>query len=102
MFIVQQKALSDASAREQKLKIWKAVSFITVIQMLIIIITNSVTAMIATGNTKFPWVTLEKGDTQVDWLFQMIFNFPALWLISIMMIFGIAFVIYDKFIVRKR
>lgn len=101
MFMAQQKALTEASALEQKLKIWKIVSFVTLIQMLIIITTNSVTAIIASGNPKLPWIALKEGDTQGDWLFQMIFNFPASWLISIMMIFGIAFVIYDGFIAKK-
>ena len=98
IFLAQQKSLMDASARTQKHKNWSTVSIVAVIQMLIIILTNSVTAIIATGNPKLPWILLDKDGTRSAWLFQLVWNFPAGWLISYMVSFVAGYLIYDTFI----
>ncbi len=98
IFLAQQKSLMDASARTQKHKNWSTVGIVAVIQMLIIILTNSVTAIIATGNPKLPWILLDKDGTRSAWLFQLVWNFPAGWLMSFMVLFVAGYLIYDKFI----
>jgi len=101
IFLAQQKLLMDASARAQKHKIWSTVGIVAVIQMLIIILTNCVTAIIATGNPKLPWIVLDKDGTRSDLLFQLVWNFPAGWLMSYMVLFVSGYLIYDKFINKK-
>ncbi|WP_262966415.1 hypothetical protein [Methylobacter psychrophilus] len=101
IFLAQQKSLIDASARAQKHKNWSTVGIVALIQMLIIILTNSVTAIIATGNPKLPWIVLDKDSTRSAWLFQLVWNFPAGWLMSSMVLFVSGYLIYEKFIHKK-
>lgn len=101
ILLVQQKALIEASTNAKKLKIGLIVGSVSLIQMLIIILTNSVTAIIASGNTKLPWITLREGSTKSTYVYQLIWNFPCGWVMSFMMVFGIAFVIYDRFIKKR-
>lgn len=98
IYLTQQESLMDASAREHKLKIWSIVGIVALIQMSIIILTNSVTAIIASGNSKLPWIILKEGATRSDWFFQLVWNFPSGWVISFMVFLGGGHFIYDKFI----
>ncbi|WP_340124417.1 hypothetical protein [Methylobacter svalbardensis] len=102
ILLVQQKALIEASTNAKKIKIWSTVGIVALIQMLIIILTNSVTAIIATGNSTLPWISMGEGNTKSTYIYQLIWNFPSGWVMSFMMVFGIAFIIYDKFINKKK
>jgi len=97
IFFAQQKMLSDASAQDKKLTTWTIVGAVTLIQMLIIILTNSVTAIIASGNPKLPWIVLGEGSTRSGWLFQLVWNFPSGVLMTSILVFGVGYLAYDSY-----
>jgi hypothetical protein len=102
ILLVQQNALINASANAKKLKIWSTACIVSLIQILIIILTNSVTAIIASGNTKLPWLTLEEGSTKSTYIYELIWNFPCGWVMSFMILFCISFVIFYKLINKNQ